>query len=147
MYFPANFVKFSRMSFLQNTSGRLLLHVCTKRLFFTKSFCQRLEEVYSLRNSGVLVQGKNSEHAHFSGYSITQENISIYQATVRSRTPQFPRQRNIFLTVHLILPVSLCLQENRFSRIVLNCGCTIQNTSNSQAKTHLRTPFLQNNSQ
>ena len=34
MYFPANFVKFSRMSFLQNTSGRLLLHVLYEKVIF-----------------------------------------------------------------------------------------------------------------
>ena len=59
-------------------------------LFLPTSFYQRYEKVHSTRNLDVVVQEISSEQVHFPGYSVTQQNSSIYQVNV-----------NTSLSVHL----------------------------------------------
>ena len=71
---------------------------------------------------------------------VKHRKVSFYDHDFR--TSQWPRRSDTFLRKHLNLPVCFHLQWNSF----FWC-CTIQNTSYSQAKTYLRTPFLRNSSQ
>ena len=134
-------------------------------VFFPRCFCQRLEQVHSPRNTGVLVEETNLEQVLFPGHSIIQMNNSIYEAKIptcqfakdiydrhhfprkqtskyhkgtpqyprkigkslqkylvlkecseivtqlKSRTPQYLRQRYMLLTEHLNLPMWLRFQQ------------------------------------
>ena len=62
---------------------------------------------------------------------------------LKYRPPQYLRPKDIFLTGHLILPLRFRFQQNRSSSQLKLLYPELFNTSNSQAKTHLRTAFSQ----
>ena len=54
-------------------------------LLIPRVFYLRKEQAYSPGNSRILVQDINSEQVHFPAKSIIQQNIWIYQATVKDK--------------------------------------------------------------
>ena len=120
-----NFVKFLGTPFVQNTSGSLLLQDRKeKRLFLRK-------------------QGNTTKKRHI----IPEKYVNLYQNTylILPGCLEF--------TLHIIIQNTSISHARRktFNRapnfVNVPRLCTIQNTSNFQAKIHLRTPFLESSFQ
>ena len=120
-----NFVKFLKTLFLQSTSGQLLLQYRKEKRLFLRKQRNSTKECHII--PGKYVNLTRTQYLILPGclefvLQIIIQNTSISHA----RRQTFNRAPNFVKVPRL---------------------CTIQNASNSQAKIHLRTPFLQNSFQ